>query len=59
MDGRKSWYEASEKDVTELKGIFTEAAQAVQEETGTGRKGQEEENGKETSHFEKNYGRNE
>lgn len=42
MDGRKSWYEASEEDVTELKGIFTEAAQAVQEETGSGKENRQE-----------------
>ena len=34
MDGKKTWYKASEEDVNQLKDVFDQAAKEMQEEIG-------------------------
>lgn len=46
MDGKKYWYRASEEDVTQLKEIFTQAAEEQKEEISDGK--QETEKNEET-----------
>ncbi len=44
MDGKKTWYKASEEDVNQLKEVFTQAAEEMQAEINEGRQNSGESN---------------
>ena len=50
MDGQKTWYQASEDDVTQLKEIFAEAAERMQAEIGTEKYNKEDDSDEQPSH---------